>query len=81
MFPVFLQPNLDFVDTSYNHLLSREGLKGLGRLKQLEPADPSQGGDGCAPETRPRTAATRLSTRYYPWHRVILQHTLTPALT
>jgi hypothetical protein len=33
---VFLQPNLDFVDTRCNHLLSREGLKGLGRLKQLD---------------------------------------------
>lgn len=36
MFPVFLQPNLDLVDTSYNHLLFREGLKGLGRLMQLD---------------------------------------------
>ncbi|CAB1330973.1 unnamed protein product [Coregonus sp. 'balchen'] len=36
MFPVFLQHNLEFADASYNHLLSLEGLRRLGRLKQLD---------------------------------------------
>lgn len=79
---MFLQPNLEFVDASYNHLLTLEGLRGLGRLNQLDLRwnQLTRAREETAVLRKHAPTLLRLDTRHNPWQRV-KPHTLTPALT
>lgn len=66
------QPNLEFLDASYNHLIALDGLRGLERLKQLDISWNKL--------TKPREEAAvlrkhtpillKLDARYNPWEKV-----------
>lgn len=67
-----LQPNLEFLDASFNHLVTLEGLRGLGQLKQLDVRwnKLTKVGEDSTVLRKHTPALLKLDTRYNPWNRV-----------
>lgn len=67
-----LQPNLEFLDASYNRLVTLEGLRGLGQLKQLDVRwnKLTNAREDTAVLRKHTPALLKLDTRYNPWNRV-----------
>lgn len=66
------QPNLEFLDASFNHLVTLEGLRSLGQLKQLDVSwnKLTKAREDTAVLRKHTPALLRLDTRYNPWNRV-----------
>ncbi|KAK0143358.1 Leucine-rich repeat-containing protein 9 [Merluccius polli] len=67
----FNEPNLEFVDASYNHIASLDGWKGLGKLKQLDLRwnKLTKAREETATLRKHAPALLRLDTRHNPWNR------------
>lgn len=67
-----LQPNLEVLDASFNHLVTLEGLRGLGELKQLDVRwnKLTKVREDTAVLRKHTPALLKLDTRYNPWNRV-----------
>lgn len=67
-----LQPNLEFLDASFNHLVTLEGLRRLGQLKQLDVRwnKLTKVREDTAVLRKHTPALLKLDTRYNPWNRV-----------
>lgn len=67
-----LQPNLEFLDASYNRLVTLEGLRGLGQLKELDVRwnKLTNAREDTAVLRKHTPALLKLDTRYNPWNRV-----------
>ena len=68
------QPNLEFLDASYNHIASLEGWRGLGGLRTLDVRwnRLSRARDEAAVLRKHAPALLRLDARHNPWTRVRL---------
>lgn len=66
------QPHLEFLDASYNRLVTLEGLRGLGQLKQLDVRwnNLTKAREDTAVLRKHTPALLKLDTRYNPWNRV-----------
>lgn len=66
------QPNLEFLDASYNHLVTLHGLKALGQLKQLDVRwnNLTKAREDTAVLRKHTPALLKFDTRYNPWNRV-----------
>lgn len=66
------QPNLEFVDASFNHIASLDGWKGLGRLKQLDLRwnKLTKAREEAAVLRKHAPALLKLDIRHNPWNRV-----------
>lgn len=66
------QPNLEFLDASFNSLVTLEGLKGLGQLKELDVSwnKLTKAREDTAVLRKHTPALLRLNTRYNPWNKV-----------
>lgn len=66
------QPNLEFLDASYNHLVTLEGLRGLGKLKQLDLRWNmlTKAREDTVVLRKHAPALLKLDTRYNSWNRV-----------
>lgn len=67
-----LQPNLEFLDVSYNHLTTLDGLRGLERLQQLDVSwnKLTQAREEAAALKKHAPVLLKLDTSYNPWERV-----------
>uniref|UniRef100_A0A3Q3WLV3 Uncharacterized protein n=1 Tax=Mola mola TaxID=94237 RepID=A0A3Q3WLV3_MOLML len=65
------QPNLEFLDASYNHLVTLHGLKALGQLKQLDVRwnNLTKAREDTAVLRKHTPALLKFDTRYNPWNR------------
>lgn len=76
------QPNLEFLDVSFNRLVTLEGLRGLGHLKQLDVRwnSLSRARENAVVLRRHTPALLKLDTRYNPWKRVcaVIQDLIKP---
>lgn len=66
------QPNLEFLDASYNHLVTLEGLGVLGQLKELNVSwnKLTKAREDVAVLRKHTPTLLKLDTRYNPWNRV-----------
>lgn len=66
------QPNLEFLDASYNHLVTLEGLRVLGQLKELNVSwnKLTKAREDVAVLRKHTPTLLKLDTRYNPWNRV-----------
>lgn len=66
------QPNLEFLDVSFNHLVTLEGLRGLEQLKQLDVRwnKLTKVREDTAVLRKHVPALLKLDTRYNSWNRV-----------
>lgn len=66
------QPNLEFLDASYNRLVTLEGLKKLGQLKLLDLRwnKLTKAREDTAVLRKRTPALLKLDTRHNPWIRV-----------
>lgn len=68
----YSQPNLEFLDASYNQLVTLEGLRALGHLKQLDVRwnQLTRARENTTVLRKHTPALLKLDTRYNPWNRV-----------
>lgn len=66
------QPNLEFLDASFNNIVTLEGLRALGQLKQLDVRwnKLTRAREDTAVLRKHTPALLKLDTRYNPWNRV-----------
>lgn len=67
-----LQPNLEFLDASYNHLITLEGLRDLERLKHLDVSwnKLTKSREEAAVLRKHTPTLLKLDTRHNPWKKV-----------
>lgn len=68
----YSQPNLEFLDASFNHLVTLEGLRGLGQLKQFDVRwnKLTTAREDTAVLRKHMPSLLKLDTRYNTWNRV-----------
>lgn len=67
-----MQPNLVILDVSYNHLITLNGLRALGRLKQLDVSWNKliKSREEAAVLRKHTPILLKLDTRHNPWEKV-----------